>query len=67
MTAVMRVACSWMMRAYSALCPRLALLPLDRGHLLVSGVRGTLFSLPELAFVNLRKGSFDYVPRSSLP
>jgi len=44
----------------------LALLPLDRGHLLESGVRGALFSLPELAFVNLRKGSFDYVPRSFL-
>ena len=31
-----------------------------------SSVRGALFSLPELAFVNLRKGSFDYVPRSFL-
>jgi len=44
----------------------LALVPLDRGHLLKSGVRGALFSLPELAFVNPRKGSFDYVPRSFL-
>jgi hypothetical protein len=41
----------------------LALLPVDHGHLLMSGVRGALFSLPELAFVSLRKGSFDYVPR----
>jgi len=31
---------------------------------LMSGVRGAVFSLPELAFVNLRKGSFDYVPRN---
>ena len=25
------------------------------------GARGLLFSLPELVFVNLRKGSFEYV------
>jgi hypothetical protein len=41
-----------------------ALLPLDGGHLLSTGLRGVAYSLPELAFVNLRKGSFDYVPRS---
>jgi hypothetical protein len=35
------------------------LLPFDRDETLTSGVRGALFSLPELAFVNLRKGSFD--------
>jgi hypothetical protein len=40
------------------------LLPFDRGETLRSGLRGVLFSLPELAFVNLRKGSFDYVPRA---
>jgi len=41
--------------------------PFDRGKRLRAGLRGAFFSLPELAFVNLRKGSFDYVPRSSLP
>lgn len=41
----------------------LALLPADGGHTLVSGLRGVLFSLPELAFFNIRKGSFDYVSR----
>ena len=44
-----------------------ALLPFDRGHLLASSVRGALFSLPELAFVNLRKGSFAYVRRADRP
>ena len=43
------------------------LLPFDRGETFVSGVRGAVFSLPELAFVNLRKGSFDYVPREQRP
>ena len=42
----------------------LALLPFDGGYALLSGVKGALFSLPELAFVNLRKGTFDYVARS---
>ena len=37
--------------------------PLDRGHALSAGLRGMLFSLPELAFVNLRKGSFGFVRR----
>jgi hypothetical protein len=45
----------------------LPLLPFDRGEIVMSGMRGTLFSLPELAFVNLRKGSFDYVPRDRRP
>ncbi len=33
----------------------------------MAGLRGAVFSLPELAFVNLRKGSFDYVPRQDRP
>lgn len=33
----------------------------DRGELLVDGLRGVLASLPELFFVNIRKGSNDYV------
>jgi len=39
-----------------------ARLPLDRGASLGAALRGALFSLPELVFVNLRKGSNDYVP-----
>lgn len=31
--------------------------PIDGGHRLQAGARGALFSLPELAFVNIRKGS----------
>ena len=33
--------------------------PLDRGQRLRRGFAGALFSLPELAWVNVRKGSFD--------
>lgn len=36
----------------------MAALPFDRGALLREGVRGAVFSLPELAFWNIRKGSF---------
>jgi len=42
----------------------LVTLPLDRGARLRAGLRGALFSLPELAFVNIRKGSFTHVPPS---
>ncbi|MCP5056694.1 MAG: hypothetical protein GY937_08200 [bacterium] len=38
--------------------------PFDRGRRLLRGARGVLFSLPELAFGNIRKGSFDL---STLP
>jgi hypothetical protein len=41
--------------------------PFDRGHTLGAGLRGALFSLPELAFFNVRKGSFDYVRREYRP
>jgi hypothetical protein len=34
--------------------------PLDGGHALRAGPRGALYSLPELAFFNIRKGSLDY-------
>lgn len=37
--------------------------PADRGRTLLSGIKGVLGSLPELAFVNIRKGSNDYVSR----
>ncbi len=33
--------------------------PLDRGRRLERGLFGALFSLPELAWINVRKGSFD--------
>ncbi len=33
--------------------------PFDRGDRLVRAGRGALFSVPELVFVNIRKGSFD--------
>ena len=36
-------------------------LPVDRGKTLGFGLKGTLMSLPELAFVNIRKGSNDWV------
>ena len=37
----------------------LATAPLDRGRRLRRGAYGMLYSLPELAFFNIRKGSFD--------
>jgi len=37
--------------------------PLDGGRRLVRGGRGVLFSLPELVFVNVRKGRYEYDPR----
>jgi hypothetical protein len=45
----------------------LPLLPLDGGDTFLAGVRGALFSLPELVLVNLRKGSFEYVRRDERP
>jgi hypothetical protein len=33
--------------------------PFDRGRRVVGAGKGVLFSLPELAFINVRKGSFD--------
>jgi hypothetical protein len=38
-------------------------LAVDRGDLLRAGLRGVLFSLPELAFFNIRKGSLLFAPR----
>ena len=38
-------------------------LPFDGGDALVSGLEGSLASLPELAFFNIRKGSNDWVER----
>jgi hypothetical protein len=36
----------------------LAMLPVDGGDLW-AGIRGAVFSLPELVFENIRKGSFE--------
>jgi hypothetical protein len=36
-------------------------LPVDGGQTLVSGLKGTAVSLPELVFANIRKGSNDWV------
>lgn len=41
----------------------IALLPADGGTLLARGLRGTLFSVPELGFVTIRKGTFAWAPR----
>jgi hypothetical protein len=38
-------------------------LPFDGSATLTAGLKGALFSAPELAFFNVRKGSFDFVPR----
>ena len=37
----------------------LTMLPLDGGETLWAGLRGVIFSLPELVFQNIRKGSFE--------
>ena len=39
-------------------------MPVEGPGRLLSGTRGVLFSLPELVFVNLRKGSMAYVEKS---
>jgi hypothetical protein len=36
--------------------------PWDRGRMFTSGLKGATFSLPELFFVNLRKGILEYAP-----
>jgi hypothetical protein len=41
--------------------------PADGGARLRAGLRGALFSLPELAFVNIRKGSTAWVEPEILP
>jgi hypothetical protein len=38
-------------------------LPVDGGDLLRAGLKGVLFSLPELIFFNIRKGSLVFAPR----
>ena len=43
----------------------LVVAPADDGTLLARGLRGALFSVPELGFVSLRKGSFAWAPRTA--
>jgi hypothetical protein len=45
----------------------LFLAPLDGGEALSAGARGALFSLPELAFFNIRKGTFEFVAQERSP
>jgi len=40
--------------------------PFDSGKMLSSGSSGVLMSVPELLFINMRKGSFKYLPYSHL-
>ena len=44
----------------------LVMAPFDGGKILSAGVRGAVFSLPEVLFQNIRKGSFDYVDPTAL-
>jgi hypothetical protein len=44
----------------------LVTLPVDSGATLWAGLRGAVFSLPELFFRNIRKGTFAYV-RKDIP
>jgi hypothetical protein len=45
----------------------IVMLPFDHGRHLRRSLRGILFSLPELAFSNIRKGSFQAVPYCRSP
>ncbi len=49
--------------AYGLIAAALGLftLPMDGGNLSLLGLKGTLYSLPELFFFNIRKGSYNYV------
>ena len=41
--------------------------PFDHGTRLDAGLRGALFSLPELAWFNIRKGSYEYLEPGPAP
>jgi len=43
----------------------LVMTPFDGGETLRAGVKGAVFSLPELFFQNIRKGSFEYIERTT--
>ena len=42
-------------------------IPFDGGRALDAALRGALFSLPELAFQNIRKGTFEWIPPAARP
>lgn len=50
--------------ALGATLAGVATLPADGGTLLGRGLRGALFSVPELGFVAIRKGTFAWAPRA---
>lgn len=41
--------------------------PFDDGQMLATGMRGVLMSLPELALINMRKGSYKFLSPHSVP
>ena len=41
------------------------LIPFDSGTTIKSGALGALFSVPELFFLNIRKGSYTYLPQTA--
>jgi len=48
-----------LMTGLAASAVGLTMLPVDGGETLWAGLRGAVFSLPELVFQNIRKGSFE--------
>ena len=51
-----------LLAASGATVAGVAALPFDRGALLGAALRGAVFSVPELAFVNIRNGSISALP-----
>jgi hypothetical protein len=52
-----------LLAGFGAAAVGLARSPADDGETLRAGLNGLLFSLPELVFVNVRKGSYEHVSR----
>lgn len=48
----------------AAVAAGIPLAPFDEGASLSAGLRGVLWSVPELVFINVRKGSYFHVPRA---
>lgn len=42
-------------------------LPFDKGDQFSKGIQGMVFSLPEIIFINIRKGTFQFIKREDLP
>lgn len=45
----------------------IVLLPFDKGERFIKGMQGMFFSIPEIFFFNIRKGTFTYVDKTDLP